>query len=150
MKYADMQASFDQYFHVYKQNLQFCTYTGKYRYNSPYTENTDQMESIFSHMLRSGTNKFKAVNQRSSFFYNFLTFSYTRTHGMSNLCLLTCWNNRICLIIAYFFRKFKTPSVKIATILRLRIWNFQCIVFIWQQTYRAIFKPALVYMLTCV
>lgn len=82
MKYAEMQAFFDPYFPVYKQNLQFCTYTGKYRYDSPYTENTDQMEPVFLHILHSGTSKVKAVKQRGSFFYNFLAFSDMRTHGM--------------------------------------------------------------------
>ena len=30
--------------------------------------------------------------------------------------------------------------------LGLRMWNFQGIVFIWTQTYREIFKSALVYL----
>ena len=48
--------------------------------------------------------------------------------------------------VAYFLRKIQTSWVKTWESLGLRMWNFQGIILIPTQTYRVIFKFALVYL----
>ena len=51
------------------------------------------------------------------------------------------------LKISLLFKKFKKLHGKITSeFLGLRMRNFQCFVFISTQTYKKIFKPALVYL----
>ena len=68
------------------------------------------------------------------------------TWDMWKVCLQTFRNN-ICSKLIHILRNLQTSRAnKTREFLGLGMLNFQGIVFIWTQTYREIFKSALVYL----
>ena len=74
------------------------------------------------------------------------TFWNRHTWDMYKVFLRTFRNNRIWFKLHYFLWNLQNLRANNSRILRLRMRNFQCIDFTGTQTYRKIFKSALVYL----
>ena len=85
----------------------------------------------------------KTINQRIHIKTPF-TFWNMCTWDMWKVCLQTFINNRIRLKLAYVLRNLQTSQENNSRILRIKKVKFSGQFSIWKQTYRVIFKSAIV------